>query len=148
MPSYELSLVLRILSKPELISTLKKTGENIVQHGGILRQFISMGTNPLPFKMKAHNVWHREGTYFVMKFDAPSSSMETLQDELRRDIDLIRSNLFKNEKRDKFECTLEEELQPPAYREDVKKLIEEGKIVNKPLYQQNSPGFDYYPFQK
>ena len=83
-----------------------------------------------------------------MKFDAPTASMDIVMDELRRDIDLIKSNLFKQTEKVKFECTLDEELQPPAYREDVKKLIEEGKRVIKPGYQQKSPGFDYYPFQK
>lgn len=83
-----------------------------------------------------------------MKFDAPTSSMDIVLDELRRDIDLIRSNIFKQNEKVKFECTLHEELQPPAYREDVKKLIEEGKRVITPGYQQKSPGFNYYPFQK
>jgi len=85
-----------------------------------------------------------------MTFDAPSASMDTLRDELRRDIDLIRHLVIQREIQAKsFDCTLEEELQPPAYRKDVQKLIEAGKNkVEKRRFWQNSPGFDYYPFQR
>nr|CAG4651477.1 EOG090X0IQO [Simocephalus serrulatus] len=148
MPLYELTLTLRVLPRPELVSSLKRSAETILQQGGVLRQFLSLGTNPLPFRMKAHNIWHKEGTYFVMKFDAPSSALDNLRDEFRRDIDLIRSQVYRCEEPAKFECTLEEELQPAAYRKDVQKLIEEGKRNVKPMYKQNSPGFDYFPFQK
>lgn len=148
MPLYEVSLVLRVLPRTDLVSSLKRSATTIIQQGGILRKFESLGTNPLPFKMKSHNAWHRKGTYFVMKFDAPSSSIEILSDEFQRDIDLIRSNIVKVEKPNKSECTLEEEMQPPAYRKDVQKLIEEGRKTIRPMYQQNSPGFDFNPFQK
>ncbi|KAI9555716.1 hypothetical protein GHT06_018231 [Daphnia sinensis] len=148
MPLYELSLTLRTLSRPELIASLKRSAETILQQGGVLRQFVSLGTNPLPFKMKAHNVWHREGTYFVMKFDAPSSAIENLNDEFKRDIDLIRSHVVRCEEPVKHECTLEEEMKPPAYRKDVQQLIEEGRKVIRHKFKQNTPGFDFYPFQK
>nr|CAG4635191.1 EOG090X0IQO [Alona affinis] len=152
MPSYELSLLLRILSKPELVSSLKRTAETISDHGGVLRQFTSLGTSPLPFKMRAHNQIHREGTYFVMNFDIPSSSLDTLRDELHRDIDLVRFLVSKEEglTSKPFECTLEEELQPPAYRKDVQKMIEEGQkqVRRQGGYNRNTPGFDYYPFQR
>lgn len=77
--------------------------------------------------------------------------MDTVADELRRDIDMVRYHIIKRDTNPVpagYECTLEEELQPPAYRKDVQKLIEEGKKKEKPGYKQNSPGFDYYPFQR
>lgn len=74
MPSYELSLLLRILPKQELVSTLKRTAEMILGQGGILRQFTSVGTKPLPFKMKAHNAIHREGQYFLLSMIIKISS--------------------------------------------------------------------------
>ena len=148
MPLYELSLILRVVSKPELVASLKRSAETIVQQGGVLRQFISMGTNPLPYKMRAHTDWHREGIYFTMKFDAPSFAVEILKDEFKRDIDLIRTYVVKLEEPIRHECTLEEELKPPAYHKDVQQLIEEGKKTIRNQFQQNTPGFDYYPFQK
>lgn len=151
MPSYELSLLLRILSKPELVSTLKRTAETILDNGGVLRQFSSLGTSPLPIKMRSHNQIHKDGTYFVMKFDAPSSALDTLRDELHRDIDLVRFLVSKQEALDSkpFDCTLEDELQPPAYRKDVQKLIQDSKKeITRGGYKRNTPGFDYYPFQR
>nr|CAG4643624.1 EOG090X0IQO [Ilyocryptus agilis] len=148
MPSYELSLTLRILTRPELISSLKRTAETIVDQGGILRQFLSLGSGPLPYKMRAHTRVFKEGTYFLMKFDAPSTALDTLLDELRRDSDLIKSLLQKVEEPAKFECTLDEEMQPPAYRKDVLELVDESKKVIRHRYRQNTPGFSYYPFQR
>nr|CAG4645256.1 EOG090X0IQO [Leptodora kindtii] len=148
MPTYELSLTLKTLSRPELISTLKRTAEMILDNGGILRQFISLGTQPLPYRMRAHNAWHREGSYFVMKFDSPPSAIATLTDNMRRDIDIIRQGVFKKEGGQQFKCTLEEELKPPAYRKDVEQLVKEGRKVERPMFRRNAPGFDFNPFQK
>nr|CAG4649833.1 EOG090X0IQO [Scapholeberis mucronata] len=148
MPLYELSLTLRILPRTELISSIKRSADKILQQGGMLRQFQYLGTTPLPLKLRAHSAWHREGTYFLIKFDAPSASIDLLKDEFKRDIDLIRAFVVRCEKPVSFQCTLEEELQPPAYRADVQKLIEEGRKHIGQTYKQNSPGFDYFPFQK
>ena len=99
-------------------------------------------------KLRAHNTWYKEGTYFVVKFDAPTTSLEYLKDEFKRDIDLVKANIVKCEESANFNCTLDEELKPPAYRNDVHKLIEEGRKHVRPTYKQNSPGFDFFPFQK
>nr|CAG4649000.1 EOG090X0IQO [Polyphemus pediculus] len=148
MPLYELALTIKNLSKPELVSTLKRTAETILQHGGVLRQFQSMGHSPLPYRIKAHNVMHKEGNYFVMKFDAPTSSVSSMSDAFKRDIDIVKQIVFKQEQQSTFECTLDEEMKPPAYRKDVEKLVEEGRVIKRPMYNQNTPGINYYPFQK
>jgi len=148
MPSYELALTIKTLAKPELVSTLKRTAEIIIQQGGILRQFTSLGSNQLPYRMRAHNVWHKEGTQFIMKFDAPTNSIVNLNDAFKRDIDIIRQSFVKFDKVSHFDCTLGEEMQAPAYRKDVEELIKEGRKEKKPFYQQRTPGYDYYPFQK
>ena len=116
--------------------------------GGILRQFTSLGYNALPYRMRAHNVWHKEANQFVMKFDAPAPAVMNLSDSFKRDIDIIRQKFVKMDKSLAFECTLEEEMQPPAYRKDVEKLIQEGRKEKQTFYKQRTPGYDYYPFQK
>jgi len=83
-----------------------------------------------------------------MKFDAPAPAIVNLNDSFKRDIDIIRQKFIKLEKSLSFECTLEEEMQPPAYRKDVEKLIQEGRKQKQTFYQQRTPGYDYYPFQK
>ena len=146
MPSYELSLILRTLAKPDLIASIKRTGEMILDNGGILRKFTSLGNNPLPYRIKSTNGWHRDGNYFLIHFDAPTSAIEKVQDALRRETDVIRPHLLKKETPPSFTCTLQEELQPPAYRKDVQELISEGRKIKKTHYKMNIPGSDINPF--
>nr|CAG4641348.1 EOG090X0IQO [Eulimnadia texana] len=148
MPSYELSLLLRSMTKPELVATLKRTAEGIIDRGGVLTKFHSLGESALPYRITAHNQPHKKGSYFLMQFRAPPSLIEDLKDSLVRDVDIVRPFIIKTQDKPKHECTLEEELQPPAYREDVKKLIEEGRTERKPLYRHRMQGIDYYPFQR
>ncbi len=148
MPSYELSLIVKTLSRPALVATLKRTAEMILDQGGYLRKFVSLGHQTLPYRMKAGDAWHREGNYFIIQFDAPPTALEQVTDSVRRDIDVIRPSLVKMRPPSKFTCTLEEELQPPAYRKDVTELIESEGKGKKPLFKRNIPGLDYNPFQK
>nr|CAG4652318.1 EOG090X0IQO [Triops cancriformis] len=148
MPAYELSLILRTMSKPEMVATLKRAAEGILDRGGILRKMESLGAKALPYRINAHGLHHTEGTYFLMEFDAPPTTIEDLKDVCVRDVDIIRPSISKITKRSQFLCTLDEELQPPAYRKDVEKLIEEGRKERKPMFQRRTPNIDYYPFQK
>nr|CAG4644453.1 EOG090X0IQO [Lepidurus arcticus] len=148
MPAYELSLILRTMSKPEMVATLKRAAEGILDRGGILRKMESLGTKTLPYRLNVHGLRHTEGMYFLMRFDAPPPVIEELKDVCVRDVDIIRPSVSKIEKKVGFPCTLEEELQPPAYRKDVAKLIEEGRKERKPMFQRRIPNMDYYPFQK
>lgn len=70
-----------------------------------------------------------------------------LKDELKRDVDIIRQNIFKKNEPIDFECTLHEELQPPPYRKDVQELMELVKKKQKPRFEYHT-GMEYYPFQK
>ncbi|TMW51499.1 hypothetical protein DOY81_003404 [Sarcophaga bullata] len=147
MPTYELSLVLRQMSRPELISVLKRTAESILDKGGIIRQLQNLGSKALPYKISEHGLVHREGTYFTINFDAAPSKIADVREELGRDIDIIRRHIFKVEEPEKYECTLHEEMLPPAYRKDVQEMIEIAKRKQKPKFNYNS-GMEYYPFQK
>nr|CAG4644331.1 EOG090X0EB8 [Lepidurus arcticus] len=115
MPAYELSLILRTMSKPEMVATLKRAAEGILDRGGILRKMESLGTKTLPYRLNVHGLRHTEGMYFLMRFDAPPPVIEELKDVCVRDVDIIRPSVSKIEKKVGFPCTLEEELQPPAY---------------------------------
>lgn len=46
-----------------------------------------------------------------------------------------------------FKCTLEDEMKPPAYREEVIRMMRIAKKNQKEKYPQNT-GLTYYPFQK
>ncbi|XP_034480464.1 probable 28S ribosomal protein S6, mitochondrial [Drosophila innubila] len=147
MPSYELSLVLRQLPRPELISVIKRTAESIFNKGGIIRKLENLGSRPLPHKVSEHGVVHREGTHFNIMFDTAPTKILDLKEEFGRDIDIIRRNIYKVEEAVEFKCTLHDEMLPPAYRKDVQEIIDIAKKKQKPKYNYNS-GLDYYPFQK
>uniref|UniRef100_A0A0K8TN53 Small ribosomal subunit protein bS6m n=1 Tax=Tabanus bromius TaxID=304241 RepID=A0A0K8TN53_TABBR len=147
MPTYELSLILRHMTRPELLSTLKRTGTAIFDRGGIIRKLENFGTHELPHKISAHGLVHRTGTHFHIEFDTPPQAIADLREEFGRDVDIIRRQVFRVKPISEQESTPQEEQLPPAYRKDVQKMIEIGKRKQKPKYNYNS-GLDYYPFQK
>lgn len=61
MPSYEASLVLRSLTKPELAAILKRSALKIFDKNGILFGIENLGTRKLPFAISKHSTKHREG---------------------------------------------------------------------------------------
>lgn len=68
-------------------------------------------------------------------------------EEFGRDIDIVRRRIYKIEEPEEFQCTLHEEMLPPAYRKDVQEMIDIAKRKQKRKFKYNS-GLDYYPFQK
>lgn len=90
---------------------------------------------------------HKIGYSFVLKFDVPPSAIQDLREEYGRDVDVIKRHVFRVDEPEEFECTLHEEMQPPAYRKEVIKMMEEAKKNQKEKYPQNT-NLTYYPFQK
>lgn len=134
------------------MATLKRTAESIFEKGGFIRKLENLGTRELPFKTSEHGLVHKIGSSFIVKFDVPPSEIFDIKEELGRDVDIIRRHIFKLEDSENAEvlqkeCTLHEEMLPPAYRKEVQKMIAIGKKNQKVKYPHNS-GFDYYPFQK
>lgn len=152
MPTYELALMLRTMPKPELKTTLKRVATAIFDRGGILRNIENLGFRPMPYKTSAHGLVHREANYFLFKIDSPTQAVADLHEEYSRDVDIVRQRLFKvpDSDQDKHDCTLETELLPPAYRQEVQKMIKIGKTqVNRFTHKfKYNSGLDYYPFQK
>ncbi|KAF2884617.1 hypothetical protein ILUMI_21553 [Ignelater luminosus] len=147
MITYELMLLLRIMPKPELVSTLKRTAESIYNKGGIIRKIENLGTKDMPYKTSVHGVVYNKASYYLMEFNVPPSSLHDILDEYGRDIDIIRRRIYKKAEPEYQECTLHEELQPAPYRKNVQELITQARKLDKPKFQYNT-GLDYYPFQK
>ncbi|XP_035779557.1 probable 28S ribosomal protein S6, mitochondrial [Anopheles albimanus] len=150
MPTYELSLILRQMGRPELVATLKRTATAIFDKGGFIRKLDNLGTKALPFKTSAHGIVHRNGSYFVLKFDTPPSAIDDLDEEYGRDVDIVRKRIYRADfsQQEAISCTLHEELLPPAYRKDVQTMIATAeRSKTKKVFKYNT-GLDYYPFQK
>ncbi|XP_026765423.1 probable 28S ribosomal protein S6, mitochondrial [Galleria mellonella] len=150
MPAYEFALMLRAMPKPELKTALKRISHAIFDRGGIIRNIENLGFRSMPYKTSAHGLVHREANYVVFKVDTAALSVTDLKEEYSRDVDIIRQRVFRVQDDFEHSCTLEEELLPPAYREEVQKMIEIGKTqVNRFTYKfKYNSGLDYYPFQK
>lgn len=150
MPTYELALMLRTMPKPELKSTLKRVATAVFDRGGIIRTIENLGFRPMPYKTSAHGLVHKEANYFLFKIDSPTRAVADLKEEYSRDVDIVRQRVFRVVENDQHNCTLETELLPPAYREEVQKMIDIGKTqVNRFTYKfKYNSGLDYYPFQK
>ncbi|XP_054272419.1 probable 28S ribosomal protein S6, mitochondrial [Macrosteles quadrilineatus] len=127
MPTYELSFLVRVLPKHETKNILKRAANYIFDHGGIIRNIDNLGTRPTPYKISNHGAVHKEASYFVYKFDFPPAKLTILNDVLHRDVDIIKKRIFRNEAKEEFECTLEDEIKPAPYRKEVQLMIEEGR---------------------
>ena len=107
----------------------------------------NLGTAVLPHKISEHGLVHKDGVYMSIDFDLAPTKISELKEEFGRDIDIIRRHIFKTNDLNSEECTLCDELLPPAYRKDVKQMIEIAKKKKSYQFQYNS-GLKYYPFQK
>ncbi|KAB0796424.1 hypothetical protein PPYR_10485 [Photinus pyralis] len=147
MITHELMLLYRVMPKPELVTTLKRTAETLFSRGGIIRKLENLGTRDIPFKISAHGVVYKQASYYVFTFNVPPIAIKDLLDEFERDVDIIRRKIFKQNSPEFKECTLHEELQPAPYRKSVQELIAQARKLDKPKFNYNT-GLDYYPFQK
>lgn len=147
MPTYELALMLRTMARPELVSTLKRTTESIFSRGGFLRKLDFLGDKQLPYRIHKNSQKHFTGSAFVVTFDVPPKCIADLMEEYSRDVDVLKRQIFKIEEPSNAECTLSDELQPPAYRKEVIQMMKVAAKGQKEKYPQNT-GLKYYPFQK
>ncbi|KAL0103608.1 hypothetical protein PUN28_017706 [Cardiocondyla obscurior] len=149
MPTYEMPLLLRIMKKPELIQTLKRTAEAIFSTGGFIRKMENCGVKSLPFKLSAHGHVHRQANHFFIYFDAPPQELNQILDKCNRDMDVVGIKIYKQNEPSNKECTFHEEMLPPPYRPSVQKLMEIAKKQNRNKHEfKYNNGLDYYPFNK
>ena len=84
MPTYELSLVVKqALKRPDMVAAVKRTGENVLNNGGYIRNLEFLGHRNLPQRQKANDEYHTKGSYFVMKIDVPKSGESKDRESLR-----------------------------------------------------------------
>ncbi|OXA57821.1 probable 28S ribosomal protein S6, mitochondrial [Folsomia candida] len=146
MPSYELSILMRKLGQPETANVLKRAALNIFKNKGVLFGIENLGTRTLPHKIASFGKRYTEGSHFLMRLDLPASSVELLYDEYERDTDILVAGFVREKPIETKDCTLHDELLPPAYREDVKKMIEQGRKKER-KFRLNT-GLSYNPFNR
>lgn len=133
MPFYELNLILRPIPKKEIVECLKRTANLIWKEDGVLRRIEFLGFQKLPFEARGEEeIRYKEGNYFLYHISLPQLKLRAIRPELKLDRDILRAMLFNaNESLvpDDYECTLEEELRPPFYRESVQPLISDKNVL-------------------
>ncbi|XP_031624735.1 probable 28S ribosomal protein S6, mitochondrial [Contarinia nasturtii] len=147
MPTYEMILLVRQMAKPQFKAAVKRSAEHIFDRGGFIRKIDYLGFNKLAYKISKSAMPYREAEQIIFNFDVSAQVKDDLMEEVDLDIDIIRCKIFPYEVPKPFECTLEQELQPVSYREDVKKLLELQEKSKKKRWLPNM-GIEYYPFQR
>ncbi|KAK7106924.1 small ribosomal subunit protein bS6m-like [Littorina saxatilis] len=97
MPGYEMSLIVKSLQRPEVASVLRRSCATILERGGIIRNMENLGHKTLPYKISLHGHRHTTGNYFLVHFDSPTNILPEVKDELKRDVDVVRHNIFSTE---------------------------------------------------
>ena len=150
MPTYDLSLIVKhALKRPELVASVKRMGESIIDNGGYIRSLQFYGNRELPQRSKANREWHTRGNYFVLRLDLPISSINKVKDFGSRDQTVLRTDFVGLKPLAEPVCTLEEEFKPPAERPSVQAMIDIGRRKPKfrRIYKHNT-GLDFYPLNK
>ncbi|XP_036403322.1 28S ribosomal protein S6, mitochondrial [Megalops cyprinoides] len=97
MPRYELSLILKVMQRPETAAVLRRTVETLMERGAVVRGLENLGERTLPYKISKHNLRHTRGGYFLVDFHAAPSILPGLLDHLERDVDVVRPTVLKKE---------------------------------------------------
>ncbi|GAB6032240.1 28S ribosomal protein S6, mitochondrial [Chamberlinius hualienensis] len=138
MPTYELTLIYKIVAQAELKTLIKRTAEAVFAEKGIIRKMENLGTRPLPYIMKKSSINHKQGCYFLMHFDCPTSSIVRLDDLFQRDTDILRKNFFAvHIPEEPITCSLSTEMLPPAYNPEVQRLLEVGRKKEPKRFKMN-----------
>ena len=150
MPTYEMTVIMRKMSHPSLVSAVKKVAEEIYTSGGYIRKIQSLGTRPLPNVKYSKEQKHTEGTYMLMDIDVRTQDLSKIIDEYNRDKDIIQQ-FFMARTEETFECenTLDLERKKPSERPSIQQLVHEGR--RPPRFSKiwnPKTGLDYYPFHR
>lgn len=127
MPAFELSLLLKVLPRADLSSCLKRVGNLLLDKGIALQKIENLGVRDLPYRIVNEGVSFQKANYFVYSFTARGKIFDEITDECSRDLDIIRHNILHIMAELPYDCTLDEELKPPALRKSVLNLMAQSK---------------------
>ncbi|XP_034041366.1 28S ribosomal protein S6, mitochondrial [Thalassophryne amazonica] len=97
MPRYELSLILKVMQRPETAAALRRTVEALMERGAVVRDLESLGERTLPYKIVKHSQKHDRGSYFLLDFYAAPTILIGLVNHLQRDVDVVRPTVLKKD---------------------------------------------------
>ncbi|KAK0704341.1 ribosomal protein S6 [Lasiosphaeris hirsuta] len=83
------------IARPGNIAEIKElvltAGQLVLRNGGVIRDISNWGVFLLPSPISKHQVRHRRGHYFVMRYDAGVQAHAIVRDNLAIDPRILRS---------------------------------------------------------
>lgn len=80
MPRFEISVILRILARPDAVATMKNLLEPVLKDGNIVRKIQCLGSRGLPTMKTMNGEKHTDGTYFVLDVECPENTISIMKD--------------------------------------------------------------------
>lgn len=133
MPFYELMLVLRPMPKKEVVDCLKRAADIVWKENVVINKIEYFGFNKLPYWGRGQNEGEKshEGSYFLYHLSMNNKTPKLLRPEFKLELDIINYTFALSDESkipQDYECTLGEELLPPAFRKSVQPLLDEKNV--------------------
>uniref|UniRef100_A0A915IE37 Small ribosomal subunit protein bS6m n=1 Tax=Romanomermis culicivorax TaxID=13658 RepID=A0A915IE37_ROMCU len=125
MPLYELTLIVKPLIKEDLIKVATRCCNVLFDHKAIVTKIDSFGYKDLAWRMSKEKVNYFTGSHFSIGCYMTHDNMYKSYGILKSNNEVLHNYFHKilPEKEDlSYECTLDDELKPPAYRKSVEEM--------------------------
>lgn len=134
MPLYELNLILKPLPKKDIVACLKRVAGLIWQEDGVIRKIDYLGNGKLAFTVRGKDEGesYEEGSHFIYHTSLNSKVLNDIRPELKLDLDVIAQKFIRANQSiipDDYYCTLDEELQPPAFRKSIQPILNYKNVI-------------------
>ncbi|EPB67083.1 hypothetical protein ANCCEY_13824 [Ancylostoma ceylanicum] len=131
MPLFEVSLITRSLSKADLVKTLVRAGNVLLDHGAVIENVESLGFRDLPYKRVAKQTKDPvySSNFFLFHTHMSIDARNATKSILMHDLDMVHVAVVPvPPPQPAIQCNLEEILKPPSARQAVKELRENQKM--------------------
>ncbi|KEZ45269.1 hypothetical protein SAPIO_CDS2059 [Scedosporium apiospermum] len=88
---YELVGIVRPGNLAEVKEIALTCGQIVLRQGGVIRGLANLGVFSLPSPVTRHQMKHKEGHYFVMRYDASAAAHDGVRATMRLDPRVVRA---------------------------------------------------------
>ncbi|XP_062620163.1 small ribosomal subunit protein bS6m-like [Saccostrea cucullata] len=98
MPSYEMSIITKALAKTETVQVLKRVCQTVWNGEGVIKSVEHLGLRDTPYIMSSPDgqKWTK-ARYMLMDVDMSIPNSRTVLSDVRKDFDVIRSNIVRKD---------------------------------------------------
>ncbi|EYC23488.1 hypothetical protein Y032_0015g2675 [Ancylostoma ceylanicum] len=122
MPLFEVSLITRSLSKADLVKTLVRAGNVLLDHGAVIENVESLGFRDLPYKRVAKQTKDPvySSNFFLFHTHMSIDARNATKSILMHDLDMVHVAVVPvPPPQPAIQCNLEEILKPPSARQHI-----------------------------